>query len=86
MHYGVKQMSRIKTVTHGEYEILQALLDSSVIAEALERVKYDMVPANDDVAEKRFSQSVASVGQYMQNMCERRLHRLPKNHPEYKVK
>ncbi len=43
-------LSRIKTVTHGEYEILQALLDSSVIAEAIERVKYDMVPANDDVA------------------------------------
>lgn len=86
MHYGVKQMSRIKTVTHGEYEILQALLDSSVIAEALERVKYDLVPANDDVAEKRFGQSVASVAQYMQNMCDRRLHRLPKNHPNYKEK
>ena len=86
MHYGVKIMSRIKTVTHGEYEILQALLDSSVIAEAIERVKYDMVPTNDDVAEKRFGQSVASVAQYMQNMCDRRLHRLPKNHPNYKEK
>ena len=73
-------------MTHGEYEILQALLDSSVISEAIERVKYDMVPANDDVAEKRFSQSVASVAQYMANMCERRLHRLPSNHPNFKEK
>ena len=41
---------------------------------------------DDDVAEKRFGQSVASVAQYMQNMCDRRLHRLPKNHPNFKVR
>ena len=79
-------MTRIRTVTHGEYEILQALLDSQVIAEALVNLKYQMVPDNDEVAEKRWASSVASIAQYMQNMSERRLHRLPKNHPNYREK
>ena len=79
-------MTRIRTVIHGEYEILQALLDSEVIADALVNLKYQMVPQNDDVAEKRWASSVASIAQYMQNMSERRLHRLPKNHPMYREK
>jgi len=79
-------MTRIRTVTHGEYEILQALLDSELIADSLKTLKYQMVPDNDEVAEKRWNSSVASVAQYMQNMSERRLHRLPKNHPSYREK
>ena len=79
-------MTRIRTVTQGEYEILQVLLDSDLIANALVDLKYQMVPENDEVAEKRWTSSVASVAQYMQNMSERRLHRLPKNHPRYKEK
>ena len=79
-------MTRIRTVIHGEYEILQALLDSELIADSLKALKYQMVPDNDEVAEKRWNSSVASVAQYMQNMCERRLHRLPKNHPNYREK
>jgi len=79
-------MTRIRTVTHGEYEILQSLLDSELIADSLKTLKYQMVPENDEVAEKRWASSVASIAQYMQNMCERRLHRLPKNHPDYKEK
>ena len=79
-------MSRIRTVTHGEYEVLNPILDSLAVAENLERLKFDMVPSNDEVAEKRFTQSVASIGNYLTNMMERRKHRLPKNHPDYRVK
>jgi len=79
-------MTRIRTVVHGEYEILQTLLDNGLIADALVELKYQMVPQNDEVAEKRWTSSVASIAQYMQNMSERRLHRLPKNHPRYKEK
>lgn len=79
-------MTRIRTVMHGEYEILQALMDSQLIAETLVALKYSMVPENDEVAEKRWNSSVASVAQYMQNMSDRRLHRLPKNHPNYREK
>jgi len=83
---GVIVMARIRTVVHGEYEILQALLDSQLIADSLKALKYQMVPDNDEVAEKRWNNSVASVAKYMQNMSERRLHRLPKNHPNYREK
>jgi len=79
-------MVRIRTVTHGEYEVLNAIMDSLTVAETLQTLKYQMVPENDEVAEKRFNQSVASIGQYLSNMAERRLHRLPKNHPDYREK
>ena len=79
-------MTRIRTVTHGEYEVLNVILDSLAVAENLERLKFDMVPNNDEVAEKRFTQSVASIGTFLTNMMERRKHRLPKNHPDYRVK
>ena len=46
-------MARIRTVSHGEYEVLNALMDSLVVAETLERLKFDMVPTNDEVAEKK---------------------------------
>lgn len=83
---GVTVMVRIRTVTHGEYEVLNAIMDSLTVAETLQTLKYQMVPENDEVAEKRFNQSVASIGQYLSNMAERRLHRLPKNHPDYREK
>ena len=73
---GVIAMTRIRTVTHGEYEILQALLDSELIAESLKALKYQMVPENDEVAENRWASSVASIALYMHNMSQRRLHRL----------
>ena len=75
-------MSRIKTVTHGEYEIANAILDSEIIAQAVQRVRYDMVPEKDDVAAKRFN----NVAQLIKNIADRRLHRLPSNHPDYKEK
>ena len=79
-------MARIRTVTHGEYEVIQCLLDSLNVAENLAQLKYQMVPENDGIAENRFDASVASVAQYLTNMADRRLHRLPKNHPAYKEK
>ena len=44
-------MTRIKTVTHGEYEIANAILDSDIIAQAVQRVRYDMVPEKDEVGQ-----------------------------------
>ena len=79
-------MTRIKTVTHGEYEIANAILDSDIIAQAVQRVRYDMVPEKDEVAAKRFDNAANNVAQLIKNMADRRLHRLPKNHPDYKEK
>jgi hypothetical protein len=82
---GVVIVTRIRTVS-GEYEILNTLMDSELIASALETLKYNMVPENDEVAEKRWNTSVASIAQYMDNMSSRRKHRIPKNHPDYREK
>ena len=77
---------RAKTTLHVEYEIVKALLDSKEIGIVIEMVKESMVPVDDEVAEKRFISGVKSVSQLLLNIRERRLHRLPKNHPDYRGK
>lgn len=77
---------RAKSVPHVEYEVFNALLDSDIIAEVVAQVKTMMVPAEDSVAEKRFDEGVKNAAQYILNLAERRLHRLPEDHPEYQQK
>ena len=77
---------RAKTVKHVEYEILKNILQSKEIGMVVERVKADMVPINDVAAEKRFDNGVASAAQFIRNMVDRRLHLIPHNHPDFKVK
>ena len=40
----------------------------------------------DDVAEKRFNMGTKSLSQLLQNIVDRRLHRIPKDHPDYTPK
>jgi hypothetical protein len=77
---------RAKTTVHVEYEVLKAILNSKEIGMVIERTKADMVPVGDNVAEKRYANGVQSLAQYLKNMAERRLHRIPKNHPDYRGK
>jgi hypothetical protein len=77
---------RAKSVPHVEYEVFNALLDSDIIAEVVAQVKTMMVPAEDSVAEKRFDEGVKNAAQYILNLAERRLHRLPEDHPDYQQK
>tara|TARA_Y100001973_G_C5194178_1_gene333051 strand:+ start:1834 stop:2073 length:240 start_codon:yes stop_codon:yes gene_type:complete len=77
---------RAKTAIHVEYEVIKAILNSKEIGMVIEREKANMVPVGDDVAEKRYANGVQSVAQFMHNMLERRLHRIPKNHPDYRGK
>jgi hypothetical protein len=78
---------RAKTVTHVEYEVLNAIMDDEVIAETLESLKASLVPdPSDEVAERRFNDGVKNVAKLVLNMAERRLHRLPPEHPDYQVK
>ena len=41
---------RAKSVPHVEYEVFKALMDDSVVAEALAGIRTEMVPENDEVA------------------------------------
>ena len=52
----------------------------------VERVKADMVPSNAPAAEKRFNAGVTSAAQLIRNIVDRRTHRIPQNHPDFKVK
>ena len=70
---------RAKTVPHVEYEIFQYILDNIDITE----VKDKMCPKGDKVAEDRFDKGCVSVARLINNLCERRLHRLPKDHVDY---
>ena len=77
---------RAKTQTHVEYEVFKCIIDSDYIAEVVADLKMDLVPTNDKVAEKRFAEGVKSAAQLIMNLMERRIHRLPSEHPDYKLK
>lgn len=77
---------RAKTQTHVEYEVFKAIIDSDYIAEVMEDVRLEMVPANDEVASKRFNEGVKSAAQLIMNLMERRVHRLPQDHEDYQQK
>jgi len=75
-------ITRAKTVTHVEYEVLQVIKDTINLYE----LKTKMGPEEDEVADKRFRKGVANINQYLSNMMERRLHKLPDNHLDYREK
>ena len=77
---------RAKTTTHVEYEICKAILNSKELGLVIEEVKIEMVPEGDEVAEKRFNSGTQSLSQLLQNIVDRRLHRIPKNHQDYNIK
>mgnify|MGYP003155049797 CR=1 FL=1 len=73
-------MRRARSVTHVEYEILEwigrkAWLDGLMV---------EMIPEGDKVAEKRFQTGAINISTYLRNMMERRQHKLPKDHDDYK--
>ena len=62
-------------------------MDDEVIAETLESLKASLVPdPSDKVAERRLNDGVKNVAKLVLNMAERRLHRLPPEHPDYQAK
>jgi len=73
---------RAKTVTHVEYEIFEHILATIDIADVKDR----LVPPGDNVAEKRFNEGAKSAARYVKNLSDRRLHRLPNAHPDYRGK
>ena len=61
-------------------------MESSEIAVVIGQVKSRLVPLDDVVAEKRFNAGTKSLSQLLQNIVDRRLHRIPKDHPDYTPK
>ena len=75
-------MRRARSVAHVEYEILQWVGDRAW----LDGLMAEMVPKGDKVAEKRFRKGATNISTYLRNMMERRQHKLPKDHEDYKEK
>lgn len=73
---------RAKTIPHVEYEVLNWILDN-IEVDDLER---QMVPSDDKIAQDRFDKGVASVSNLINNMIQRRLHKIPDDHPDFEVK
>jgi len=80
--FGVANLMRAKTVPHVEYEILRHILNEVDISD----VVMEMVPEGDEVAKERFDKGARSALQLLRNLMLRRLHRLPKDHPDYQEK
>ena len=77
---------RAKSTIHVEYEVCRAILESPEIAVVIGQVKTRLVPIDDDLAQKRFNQGTQNLSQLLQNIVDRRLHRIPKDHPDYTPK
>ena len=73
---------RARSVAHVEYEILQWVGDRAW----LDGLMTEMVPKGDKVAEKRFRTGATNISGYLRNMMDRRQHKLPKDHDDYKEK
>lgn len=74
--------SRAKSTVHVEYELLEYIGRRINLQDLMAQ----MIPEGDTVAEKRFTKGAQNITKYLQNMVERRLHRLPKDHPAYRGK
>ena len=74
---------RARSVAHVEYEILDWIGRRAW----LDELKRSMTPWKngqaDKVAEKRFRKGAYNIQTYLKNMMNRRLHKLPKDHPKY---
>ena len=75
-------VSRAASTTHVEYELLQFIGRNLYIDDLM----HQMIPQYDEVAAKRFKKGAENICKYLENMAERRLHKLHKNHPDYRGK
>jgi hypothetical protein len=75
-------MERAKSIDHAEFALLQHLLDTVDLIGLESR----MVPDGDTVAKNRFDKACENVCKLLENMSDRRRHKLPSDHPHYKAK
>lgn len=73
---------RAKSVIHVEYELIKHIINNL----DLSAVKDAMVPNGDKVAAKRFNTAGVNVKKLFVNMGQRRQHRLPEEHADFKTK
>ena len=72
---------RAKSVAHAEYEILSHFWKVNLF-----ELKSEMSPKGDVIADKRFRMATNNVNNILKKMKNNRMHRLPKDHTEYRGK
>ena len=63
-------------------ELIRESIYEQVLDEYPKLSEYEQIK----IAEKRFEDGVKSASQYILNLADRRLHRLPENHVNYQAK
>lgn len=71
---------RASSVAHVEYEILK------FVRENIDLTSLEGKMVVDGVSRKRFASGMEKIDGYLNNMMERRRHRLKSHHVDYKVK
>lgn len=72
---------RAKSVAHAEYEILSHFWKVNLF-----ELKSEMAQEEDAIADKRFRKATENINGYLNNMKVRRMHKLPKDHVDYRGK
>ena len=72
--------NRAASVTHVEYEIFKCITETVDLRALRDKM------GDDPIANERFRKGAESVLQLINNMMERRRHKLPKDHVDYMEK
>ena len=72
--------NRAASVTHVEYEIFKCITETVDLRALRDKM------GDDPIANERFRKGAESVLQLINNMMERRRHKLPKAHVDYEEK
>ena len=72
---------RAKSVAHAEYEIISHFWKVNLF-----ELKSEMAQEGDVIADKRFRKATENINGYLKNMKDRRRHKLPKEHVEFRGK
>ena len=78
----ITMAERARSTVHVEYELIK-YIGTRI---GLDDLMHQMIPDGDTVAEKRFQTGAENICRYLENMADRRKHRLPKNHSDYRGK
>lgn len=73
---------RAKSIDHAEFELIQHLLDTVDLFGLEQR----LAPEGDEHAKKRFDKACEKVCKLLENMGDRRRHKLPTDHPHFRPK
>tara|TARA_R110002167_G_scaffold21928_1_gene79052 strand:+ start:313 stop:555 length:243 start_codon:yes stop_codon:yes gene_type:complete len=77
---------RARSEIHVEYEVYKAILKSRELGIVLEELRKHLTEPNHEKSQERFVNGTKKALGFIENLMVRKVHRLPKTHPEYSEK